>query len=246
MGKTMTSHRFTISLVAFGVLMIALAAGCGFTPVPQPPPMDVLNLDEVLMTVDLDAGVRRVRFVGGPKASIGGYELWIVDLDGVESPVIAPIDDDGSFDVWVPGDEGHEMRLQVRFDDQRFEPRDVIVRDGQSPERVVRADCLTVGPAFEVAFGEVEVGGDGPSSVLIENGCGGDLVVDAVSPRVALLPVVVDTTLPLTIGDGLSESVELRIEPTAAGFVEEVLFLYISGAETERWPLTWFGTGVMP
>lgn len=241
-GKTMTFHRF---IVALGLVAIALTSGCVFTPVPQPPPMDVLNLDEVVMTVDLDDGPPKVRFVGGPDASIGGYELWIVDLDGVDLPIVTPIEEDGSFDVWVLADERHEMRLQVRFEDQRFEPMDVVVRHGQSPERVVRADCISVSPAFEVGFGEVDVGGEAPSSVLIENTCGGDLVVDTVSPRVALPPIVVDTTLPITIGNGLSERIELRLEPTETGLLEEILFLDISGAESLRWPLTWFGTGVV-
>lgn len=221
---------------------------CGFTPVPEPPALDPPDLDEITLGVDpILPPAPEVFFdvVGGPGAAEPGAMMWIVNIDLFYPPWESLVGDDGSFQVEVLGDTGQELRLQLRSDDLRSVPVDVVLGslvDGASMTRVERQACVVM--ASELNLGEVSSGGVASGEIVVENHCSEEIVVDRTELRNPTPWLDVTSSMPLSIAPGSASEIEVSFSPSERGDVEEILSIIFSSPFSERRPLTVFGTSL--
>ena len=226
--------------------LLALAAstptpGCGFTPVPEPP--NINPPDTTLIEGIAERGDLHVLLEGSAGAVEPGLVLWAVNLDSTEPPVTAVSEEDGSFSLTVAGTVEDELRLQVRSDEARSEPVDVVVEETGELHRSARMECLRLAPPFDLDFETLAVDGRATLDVAISNDCTDEVIIDAARIRVEPSDYSVETAMPLSITAGGTAEIDVRLAPTAPGLIEELLLLGISAPEIERRPITLIGEG---
>ncbi len=225
----------------WSLIVVALvSAGCVATPVPEPPLLDPPKTE--LVDVNYTRG-DKYQLTGNRGSATENALIWVVNLDSLDPPVLATITDDGSFVVTVEGEIGHELRLQVRQGDARSEPVDTIIRDDGGLREVIRQDCLSLEPAFDLDFGTVTVSETTPGFIEVSNRCGVELTIDDLRLRVEPAPFFINTAPPLSIPDRGAATIELGFTPGGPGQLEEILFLELSAPFTERRPVTLIGVG---
>lgn len=225
--------------------LVALGASCGFTPVPEPPALDPPDLEQVTLVVDSilpPTPETPFDIAGDVGAAEPGTTIWIVNLDLPYPPWESVVGEDGSFLVSVLGEEGQELRIQLRQDDLRSDPLDVIIENIVNGARVSLADregCITA--AAELDLGDAPVSETTTGSIVVANHCADDLVIERVESRRAMPDLAATPTLPLTIAPGTSSQIDIRFAPSEEGTFEEILFIFITSPVTERRSVTVFG-----
>jgi len=222
---------------AFVALMtLGWASACGISPKPEPPePLPGIDSDVVQVTPARDygepAGVEGAP--GSVRPAQGVVRLW--NLEAQTNPVDAPVAPDGSFAAHLDLMVGDEVRLQVVDGDRRSVPLDLLVTDVTGPaQRAQHAlqACLTLDPPLEGVY-------PASTSVLVRNGCDGDVVIDPPWFRrpVYGLSAGQSETWPATISSGSALVVTIDVQPDA-GFFEEILFVRASAPKVDRRPIT--------
>jgi hypothetical protein len=233
-----------LSLALLAGAMLGWSCPLVATPVPEPPDLDPPNTDLFLVQTVPSLVDTIVELNGEPGAAEPGATLRIVDLDSTQPPVDTLVGPDGSFAVTVNTTGGRELRVQLRTaDGQRSPPVDLRVPPAMEPVRpevVTREPCLTVTPALELDFGNVD-SGQATRSITLENNCGAELLLDTLELRVSTPAFVLGNAPPLTIVDGERISLEVTFEPQSEGLTEEVLLIGASAPIQERWPITLVG-----
>lgn len=143
-------------------------SGCAVSPQPSPPGGS-LELSLVSPGLTPEAAFDGVVFRGAPGAvTPAGGVVLITNLDTADAPSVAPVNEDGSFEIAVPGSLADVFRVQLKDGDRRSEPLDLRV-DGESFAIAVPTldDCLFIDPASWIAL---DGAGDAQSLVL-ENNC---------------------------------------------------------------------------
>src|SRR5687767_267977 len=98
-----------------GVAFAVVAVGCSVSPVPEPP-----DGREPTLSPQIELGepcrdcAAPIALRGAPGAAQYATEVWAVNLNGTEPPVVAPTQPDGSFVVRLPGTAEDQIRLQAR------------------------------------------------------------------------------------------------------------------------------------
>lgn len=245
--------RLTLSALLGVLTLLAAFAGCDINPVPEPPssaPVDPPDTEQVTLEPDFMMGSDDVDVRGGPGAASPGHQVWAVNLDGTAPPTVTDVNDDGSFAMTLSGFAGDELRLQVRLQERRSDPVDVIVPATGGPAIIAErplAGCLLLDPPLELLLPKPE-GTEPPAAVLvIENRCDADVVLGDQRLRVAS-PVFAIEAADAVIAPGGFGQVVVRAygEPGT----EEVLLLHVDAPEAERRPVTLVSqggaTGVTP
>ena len=248
--RAMTARGTTwLTLIA----LLGVLAGCDINPVPEPPsadPVDPPDTEQVLLEPDFMMGSDDIDVKGAPGAAAPGHQMWAVNLDGTAPPTVADVNDDGSFAMTLSGFAGDELRLQVRLQERRSEPVDVVVPATGGAAIVAQrplADCLLLDPPFELVLPEPQAT-EPPSAVLaIENRCSADVVLGDQRLRVASDAFVIEPAAAAIAPGGFGQVVVRAYgEPGA----EEVLLLSVDAPESERRPVTLVSrggaTGVQP
>lgn len=226
-------------------LLLGLSA-CSVTPVPEPPsdaPRQP-NLSVIYGNVGVGIGSPPITLTGTTGALQPNNVLWVVNLDTQDPPVVTTAGADGSFTITVPGSVGQELRLQARRGSQRSDPVDalIVTRSGHlSPTH--HDPCLSTLPPFELAFGNVALGKTAPKSIVVKNACAADVVITSAALRRPAPAFAASTAVPLTVPAGGQASIGVTFTPSSAGLTEEVLLIQLSGALSERRPITLYGYG---
>jgi hypothetical protein len=107
--------------VVFGI------ASCVGNPVPEPPHIDPVDLETVFYDDPSDPTVGGVFSRAGSLEP--GVEVWAWNLERDDDPVVAVVQDNGSFELEVWLMHGDELRFQVRTDEGRSRPIDGVATD---------------------------------------------------------------------------------------------------------------------
>ncbi len=212
--------------------------GCGVSPKPDPPDVAFEFDPERTTFNEPDAPhspERPVELVGGPgAASPPGAIIRLYPLGSDLPRAEAEVGMDGSFLMpEVLG--GQEVRIQILHGTERSEPVDLwLDPDTAHPAPVTRAfaDCLVLDPDKELELRSTH-------SVVVSNGCGDRVTLDAPVLRRAVSGIDLGTnqSWPVTLSPG--GEIEIRVEPTAElDADEEIFFIEATAPETERWPIT--------
>ena len=217
--------------------------GCIATPIPEPPNIDPPNPDAMTGQVLSSVEGKDILFTGHAGAATADTDLWAVNLNRSDPPELVEVWEDGSFEVTLPGDAGDELRLQLRRDEARSAPIDVIARDLETPVPVTRDECLVLDPSLELGFGAVYIDGNAPGSITVRNNCTEEVVVTDLGMRIDTGDFIIDSSPPISIDSGSSGTVEVSFTPTGTGLIEELLFVYATGSVNDRWPVMLVGRG---
>lgn len=227
-------------------LLLVLSA-CSVTPVPEPPsdtPQQP-NLSDINGNVSDGIGSTPITLTGTTGALQPNDVLWVVNLDTQDQPAVTTAGANGSFSVTLPtGSIGQELRLQARRGSRRSNPVDalIVTRSGRlSPSQ--HDPCLSTVPRFELAFGNVALGKTAPKSIVVQNACSGDVVINSAALRRPAPAFGTPTAFPLTVPSGSQASIEATFTPSSAGLTEVVLLVHLSGALSERRAITLYGFG---
>ncbi len=151
--------------VAGLLLMLFIAMSCIGEPVPEPPNLrpDPVEIGDLLANTDESEHPPLV--VGRAGSVDPTIDVWIWNLDRDDEPGIAGADLDGGFTVYVPHDDGDELRIQVRSEEGRSLPLDVVAMGRAGPFRSARrSECFT--GTEELDLSELETG-----TVTFDNEC---------------------------------------------------------------------------
>ncbi len=194
-------------------------AGCGITPVPDPP-----EFDPGLATVAPD-DMGTIVVTGMPGAASG--QVVVVNLETGDEPATATAAEDGSFTIRIGGQRGDVVRVQARGDGARTESADYSA--GGTEVFPQNTGCLQ-GPR-EIDAGVLSAGER--VRVRIENGCVDVTDLDRVLLRRGVFAIA--TTTPTTVGipPGMDFDVELQ-PPAAPGLYEDVLLVYPTAGTIDR------------
>lgn len=209
-------------------LLPLLLWGCVGTPQPDPP-----NLDPHLVDLGTERG-GEVTLIGSPGAvTPAGATLHITNLDSDLPPVVVAPAPDGSFSTAIPGAADDELRMQVRHEDRRSIPRDVLVlEDGLQLAVRPLADCFTTEPHLELAAPL-----SGTVDVTLVNDCDEALEISRVEPRTAGSGLSV-IAAPGEVPPGSSATVTLELSPPWSEGSEEILLIEVAAPEPDRRPIT--------
>lgn len=231
------------------IALMASLASCNINPVPEPPsqqPIDPPNTEQVILAPDPMMANDEVDVSGQPGAAEPGSQLWVTNLDGTAPPAVTDVLPDGSFTMVVTGFAGDELRLQLRDDERRSNPIDVLIPNEQGPAVLsVRplAACLTFEPPLEL-FLPAPDGTQAPSaSISIENHCDADVVIDEQRLRTSSTSFVVEPAQPVIPMGGFGEIV---VRGYGAPGDEEVLLVQIASPQADRRPVTLVSGGGAP
>ncbi len=213
------------------MLLVAWAAACTATPVPEPPGPQQPDFrgiggPEIFPQTDQIE-------VRGDDGTVGPNQLVrVTNLDTTDPPVDVVADANGGFTVGVPGEQGDELRLQTIVDGERSEPLDVLF-DGL-PSRGQREDCVTLTPPTFRDLADA-----GPSTTIaLRNDCGQDVTVDSVVIRrsAAQLQLNGDPTTGV-LTDGGERAIDLDV---GTGSFEDVVLITVAlqDGSTIRYPVT--------
>ncbi|MFK8004706.1 MAG: hypothetical protein AB8H86_34375 [Polyangiales bacterium] len=199
------------------IASFAFVAACTGTPMPAPPiePPPAPDIERIV--IDPPTPSSPGQLLGGPGAVASGSQLFVMNLDGAEDPLLLEPMPDGSF---VVATEAGTTRLEaIDAEGRRSEPVDV----DEAGLVEVMLPCLEL-PSQLDASGELRV----------ENRC-----ADAVSARIALRRegeyVVLDERVELLAGD--STSIAVSAEP---GGGADALLLFMESPIVERRAVTLF------
>jgi hypothetical protein len=215
---------------------IALA-GCVVSPQPSPP-VDSPELDGGLVSVGVspESLLESVTIMGAP-GSVDPAEgvVMVTNLDRDDAPSIAPVRDDGSFEIVVNGTVSEVLRLQVKTPSARSEPVDLLLDASIAGVASAPVDfaCLTTDPALWLALD-----GEGDArSIVLTNGCGEALTIAAPRLRRGLAGLTFSPTAPFSLGAGESTTVTVRAA-TATEEDEDVMFFEIVAPTAGRRAIT--------
>lgn len=200
---------------------VLASSGCAVSPQPSPPGG---SLEVALISPGLtpEAAFDGVVFRGAPGAvSPAGGVVLITNLDTSDAPSVAPVNDDGSFEIAVPGSLSDVFRLQLKDGQRRSEPVDLRV-DGASFAIALPTldDCLFIDPAAWVAL---DGAGDARSLVL-ENSCAEPVSFLAPRLRRGLAGFGTTPTASFVLEPGASTTLTVRANGPASE-AEDVLLL---------------------
>ncbi len=216
--------------------------GCSISPQPEPPAEATPGFQQGLITIAETASGLRV--AGAPGAITGdAAQLRIYNLETADTRVDAPVADDGSFAVDLPGVVGDDMRLQVRSDGAISEPLDIT--GVGIAQRVVTplGDCLTIKPRAEVEFGSVSISDFDVAEVEMSNECSQDVSLYGLGVLMGADGFSFIVSSDLQIPQGASRSFGIAFAPGRQGEHEDVVILSFEN-DTERRPITMRGNGV--
>ena len=214
----------------------SLATGCNFTPLPEPPAAHGIELSRVDVTIEQPG---ELRLTGAPGAvSDGPARIWAVSHGGMIAPAEWATTADGSFAFSVPGDDGDTLRLQVRVGATERDPVDVVAVSGDVLHAAPRPDCLDA-PLVFANPGAVPSGNAATMDIVIDNGCGSAVSLDAANMRTMPSPFTVAASLPTTIAAGDQLAVQIRfLAGPPLSTAEDLLLLDVSGAASARLAVT--------
>jgi hypothetical protein len=226
-----------------GLVLAFALVGCGVDPLPEPPSGPPALVGEI----SGDACVAcdgQAKLSGGPGSVTNGDTVWAVDLDQTFPPVEAPVQSDGSFELFLVAFEGDEIRVQARRDERRSTPLDlVMVAQGVlAPAVRPLGDCFVVEPELELP--STGVGQTASQTFRIQHECASTLTIDAIALRAATPDLTVTAPgQPLVLAP--SEFIDLSIDfhPGSPDVREEVLLIEVSSPEVDRRAVTLFGLG---
>ncbi|WP_437969419.1 hypothetical protein WMF04_09015 [Sorangium sp. So ce260] len=221
------------------VLLVACVAGCGVNPIPEPPSAPALAGDVVGAICDGCDGAP-MEVTGGPGSVTGADVIWAVNLDGTGEPVVAPVEEDGSFALQIDAVRGSELRLQARRGAIRAEPADLVAGSGVL-ERAPRplADCFEVQP--ELALPWAAVGAASTSALRLAHTCAAPLAIDAIALRAPAPGYLLEgATAPVVLEAGDATDVRVVLQPVEGAAREEVLLIEVSSPEVSRRAVTLF------
>ena len=218
------------------VLGLLLLAGCGVSPVPEPPLVErsMIHLESAGM------GLTRIRGDAG-SISPAGAIVTVLNLDSMDPAVMVTSMDDGSFEVVVPGETFHEYRITAT-DEMRAQtspPLDVVgLPDGSvGPAPRPLEDCLVFSDT-SIDFGEIAPDDVSVGQVRLENQCPEPVFIDLVAPRVGVDFQPIPIRMGTIIDTGAARNVPVQFvpgDPTGMmlppppGPREDVIFVQVSG-----------------
>ncbi|WP_437336833.1 hypothetical protein [Sorangium sp. So ce394] len=221
------------------VLLVACVAGCGVNPIPEPPSAPALAGDVVgAMCDECDGALMDV--TGGPGSVEGADLVWAVNLDRAVAPVVAPVEEDGSFALQIDAIRGHELRLQARRGAARSAPADLVARSGVlEPAPRPLADCFRVEP--ELALPEPAVGAVSTRTLPLVHTCAAPLAIDAIALRAPAPGYLLEgATAPVVLEAGEVTDLRVVLQPVEDETREEVLLIEVSSPEVSRRAVTLF------
>lgn len=211
--------------------------------VGQPPDRGVdptLDLDRVSTPFEAASPAGEISLSGGADAaSPAGATVRVYNLDSEAPPAEAVVQEDGSFELTLPGEPGDQVRIQVIDGDLRSTPVDLFYQESDidtlPPGQVTAAEvarCLVLEPPYELVIRE-------SGGVQVNNGCAFDVVLDAPRPRVAVpgLELGADRSWPATLAAGQILVVTAQLPPDS-GFTEEIFFILVTDPAPVRYAIT--------
>ncbi|XXX79445.1 hypothetical protein WMF30_11780 [Sorangium sp. So ce134] len=221
------------------VLLVACVAGCGVNPIPEPPSAPALAGDVVGALCDeCDGALMDV--TGGPGSVKGADLVWAVNLDGTGGPVVAPVEEDGSFALQIDAIRGQELRLQARRGALRSAPADLVAGGGVlEPAPRPFADCFRL--QQELALPETAVGAVSTRTLQLVHTCAAPLAIDAIALRAPAPGYLLEgATAPAVLEAGDLAEVRVVFQPVEDEAREEVLLIEVSSPEVSRRAVTLF------
>jgi hypothetical protein len=206
------------------------ALGCGVSPQPEPPSIDLARID--FSNVE---GVTGLRGSAGA-VTPGGAALTTLDLDTTAPGSSVDVDFDGAFQIAVGGAQTDVYRLQAIAAALRSEPVDVTSVQGfmagtglvSAPGPL--ASCLLLDPALEL--GPIAAGTT--AAVTLVNHCTGVVTVGSLTLRVASPAWSVEPmTVPFDVAAGGSASFSVAYTPSGAP-VDDVVFIDVTAPTAGR------------
>ncbi|APR75106.1 Hypothetical protein A7982_00452 [Minicystis rosea] len=218
------------ALLGAGLLM----AGCGVSPQPEPPSIDISLLE-------LGKTESGALLTGSPGAvKPGGSTLTALDLDDVSPASSVVVAMDGSFSTPLTGDPLHVYRVQAELDTRLSDPLDVtgVMGIAPGPASEVKgplAACLTLDPAREI--GPLDAGDS--VTVTLTSACANATTVGSLPLRLGSAAwSVAAPPLPLVIPASSSASFTVTFDPVGGDARDDILFVQITAPEMGRRPLT--------
>ncbi|WP_437310204.1 hypothetical protein [Sorangium sp. So ce388] len=233
---TRTTARHGDRRGAVGALLSVLLGGCVVSPQPSPPVRDPI-LDGGLIGVNGDFSIlkNQISLEGMPGAVDPAEGLIVVtNLDTTDAPVLGEVNEDGSFLITLNASTENVLRLQVKQDERRSTPVDLLLAASPagSTERVLDLlPCLELEPEVWVALE------GGARDIVVRNTCADDVSIEAPRLRREGGPFSVSPAAAFVVPAGESTLVTVRAD---GGGVEreDVLFLDITAPEPARRALT--------
>lgn len=218
------------------VVTVAIA-GCVVSPQPSPP-VDAPELDGGLVSVGLtpESLLESVTVTGAP-GTVDPAEgtVIVTNLDRDDAPSLAPVRPDGSFEIVVGGAVTEVLRLQVRAQDARSAPVDLLLDgsvSGLAPAPVDLA-CLTIEPDLWMALD-----GQGDArSLVVTNDCTDAVTIAAPRLRRGLAGFTFAPTAPFELAVGETTTVTVR-STASTQEDEDVLFFEIVAPTAGRRAIT--------
>ncbi len=229
--------RFARRLAAFSALVLLTGAGCVATPLPNPPTLDPPSADRILHVEEMVGTMLEPALEAPDGALEPGTTLFLANLESTDRPLLLPVDAGGALprvQLFVrPGDE---LRLQARRDDERSAPIDAVVvavDQPLGPSARPLAGCLTLEPALELL---VDPTAPTTAELTIANACAAAVQI---TPRLRIGggDFTLDATAPVDVAAGGEGTITVRYAP-GTSLPEDILLLDVTGAGTERRPIT--------
>ncbi|WP_437626099.1 hypothetical protein [Sorangium sp. So ce1151] len=217
-------------------LLAVLLGGCVVSPQPSPPVLDPI-VDGELVGVSGEFGILRnqISVEGRPGAVAPAEGLIVVtNLDTTDAPVLGEVNEDGSFFVTVTASTENILRVQVKQDQRRSRPVDLLLAASPAGSTLRILDhlpCLEMEPD---AWVTVE---GGARDVVIRNTCADDVSIEAPRLRREGGPFSVSPAAAFVVPSGESTLVTVRVDGGGAER-EDVLFLDVTAPEPGRRALT--------
>ncbi|MCA9647504.1 MAG: hypothetical protein H6718_11125 [Polyangiaceae bacterium] len=216
--------------------------GCSISPQPEPPAEATPGFQQSLITIETTADGLRV--AGTPGAVTGtAAQLRIYNLETADTRADAPVADDGSFSIDLPGIAGDDLRLQARSDLGISEPLDITGVGVAQNVVTPLGDCLTIKPRAEVDFGAVSISDFDVHEVEMVNECAQDVSLYGLGQLMGSPGFSFIVSADLTIPQGASRSFGIAFAPGRQGEHEDVVILSFEN-DTERRPITMRGNGI--
>ncbi|WP_438029207.1 hypothetical protein [Sorangium sp. So ce233] len=205
------------------------------SPQPSPPVREPILDGELVGVPESFVQQDQISLLGQPGAVEPAEGVVLVtNLDSLDAPVLAEVDDDGSFLVTVTASEEHVLRLQAKQGERRSAPLDVVLAGSpiSGTHRVL--DHL---PCLETDTWVSFEGGAGARDVVVRNTCAEDVAIEAPRLRRGAAPFSVSPAAAFVVPAGETALVTVRAD---GGGVEreDVLFLDVTSPEPGRRALT--------
>ncbi len=226
------------SLFQLAVLgALAVAGGCGISPVPSPPE-DAPTLDEnglSLLGVESLDQIGIISFVAAPgTVDPAEGKVVITNLSESDAPSTVPVAADGSFAVAVSALPSQVLRFQV-VAGTRSEPLDLRVDNTGTALTVVEpvVDCFELTPARWLSLD----GSDDSTSIVLRNLCDVPVELGAPTLRRGQAALSFSPTSALSLPPSGVAFITVSANGVAAEF-EDVLLIDVLSPEVERRAIT--------